>query len=119
MVSFTQLDLIKGYVTYRHNDSNNLIDTFNFIVHAKDVHLDAGVHVHIYLESHQWPPRVVNKNNLLVEEGKPVKISKGKLQVNCGVHFSNLVGSFLHCFLSYCSVFSLSVFSSLTPFGLH
>uniref|UniRef100_A0A8C0F7Z7 Laminin G domain-containing protein n=1 Tax=Bubo bubo TaxID=30461 RepID=A0A8C0F7Z7_BUBBB len=79
--SFTQLDLIKGYVTYRHDDSNNLTDTFNFTVHARDAHLDAGVHVRIYLESHQWPPRIVNKNNLLVEEGKPVKISKGKLQV--------------------------------------
>uniref|UniRef100_A0A663N7L5 Laminin G domain-containing protein n=1 Tax=Athene cunicularia TaxID=194338 RepID=A0A663N7L5_ATHCN len=81
MDSFTQLDLIKGYVTYRHDDSNNLIDMFNFTVHARDAHLDAGVHVRIYLESHQWPPRIVNKNNLLVEEGKPVKISKGKLQV--------------------------------------
>ncbi|KAM9213135.1 chondroitin sulfate proteoglycan 4-like [Leptosomus discolor] len=81
MDSFTQLDLLKGCVTYRHDDSNNLTDTFNFTVHARDVHLDAGVHVRIYLESHQWPPRIVNKNNLLVEEGKPVKISKGKLQV--------------------------------------
>ncbi|KAM9587805.1 chondroitin sulfate proteoglycan 4-like isoform 3-T3 [Morphnus guianensis] len=81
MDSFTQFDLIKGYVTYRHDDSNNLIDTFNFTVHAREVHLDAGVHVRIYLEGHQWPPRIVNKNNLLVEEGKPVKISKGKLQV--------------------------------------
>lgn len=80
--SFTQLDLIKGYVTYRHDDSNNLIDTFNFTVRAKDLLLDAGVHVRIYLESHQWPPRIVNNKNLLVEEGKPVKISKGKLQVN-------------------------------------
>ncbi|NXC86680.1 CSPG4 protein, partial [Cercotrichas coryphoeus] len=81
MDSFTQLDLIKGHVTYRHDDSNNLIDTFNFTVHAGDVHLDAGLQVHIYLESHQRPPRIVNKNSLLVEEGKPVKISKGKLQV--------------------------------------
>ncbi|NWH81631.1 CSPG4 protein, partial [Piaya cayana] len=79
--SFTQLDLTKGYVTYRHDDSNNLIDTFDFMVYARDVHLDAAVHIRIYLESHQWPPRIVNRNNLLVEEGKPVKISKGKLQV--------------------------------------
>ncbi|NXT51149.1 CSPG4 protein, partial [Pluvianellus socialis] len=79
--SFTQLDLIKGYVTYRHDDSNSLFDTFNFTVHARDVHLDAAVHVRIYLESHQWAPRILNKNSLLVEEGKPVKISKGKLQV--------------------------------------
>ncbi|NXT73705.1 CSPG4 protein, partial [Zapornia atra] len=81
MDSFTQLDLIRGYVTYRHDDSNNIIDTFNFTVCARDTCLDAAVHVRIYLESHQWPPRIVNKNNLLVEEGKPVKISKGKLQV--------------------------------------
>ncbi|XP_058684077.1 chondroitin sulfate proteoglycan 4-like [Poecile atricapillus] len=81
MDSFTQLDLIKGHVTYRHDDSNNLIDTFNFTVRAGDVHLDAGLQVRIYLESDQQPPRIVNKNNLLVEEGKPVKISKGKLQV--------------------------------------
>uniref|UniRef100_A0A8C5X1R2 Laminin G domain-containing protein n=1 Tax=Malurus cyaneus samueli TaxID=2593467 RepID=A0A8C5X1R2_9PASS len=81
MDSFTQLDLIKGHVTYRHDDSSNLIDTFNFTVHAGDVHLDAELQVRVYLESHQQPPRIVNKNNLLVEEGKPVKISKGKLQV--------------------------------------
>ncbi|XP_009868265.1 PREDICTED: chondroitin sulfate proteoglycan 4-like, partial [Apaloderma vittatum] len=81
MDSFTQLDLVNRSVTYKHDDSNNFIDTFNFTVHARDVHLDAGVHVRMYLESHQWPPRVVNKNNLLVEEGKAVKISKGELQV--------------------------------------
>ncbi|NWR19729.1 CSPG4 protein, partial [Emberiza fucata] len=79
--SFTQLDLIKGHVTYRHDDSSNLIDIFNFTVHAGDIHLDARIQIRMYLESHQQPPRIVNKNNLLVEEGKPVKISKGKLQV--------------------------------------
>ncbi|OXB54350.1 hypothetical protein ASZ78_012339 [Callipepla squamata] len=79
--SFTQLDLIRGCVIYGHDDSNNLIDTFNFTVYAKGVHLDAVVYIHMYLESHQWPPRIVNNNSLLVEEGKPVKISKGELQV--------------------------------------
>ncbi|NWH88064.1 CSPG4 protein, partial [Aegithalos caudatus] len=64
-----------------HDDSNNLIDTFNCTIHAGDVHLDAGIQIRIYLESQKQPPRIVNKNNLLVEEGKPVKISKGKLQV--------------------------------------
>lgn len=81
MDSFTQLDLIKGHVTYRHDDSSNLIDTFNFTIRAGGVHLDAGLQIRVYLESQQQPPRIVNKNNLLVEEGKPVKISKGKLQV--------------------------------------
>lgn len=82
MDSFTQLDLIRGYVTYRHDDSNNLIDMFNFTVYAKNIHLDSAVHVRMYLEGHQWPPRIVNSNSLLVEEGKTVKISKGKLQVS-------------------------------------
>ncbi|NXA44807.1 CSPG4 protein, partial [Nothocercus julius] len=81
MNSFTQLDLREGRVVYRHDGSNNLPDTFNFTVRAKDVHLDAAVHVRVYLESHQEPPRIVNNNNLLVEERKQVKISKGKLQV--------------------------------------
>ncbi|XP_010176891.1 PREDICTED: chondroitin sulfate proteoglycan 4-like, partial [Mesitornis unicolor] len=81
MDSFTQFDLIKEHVTYKHDDSDNLTDTFNLRVHARDVHLDAVVHVRICFESHQWPLRIVNKNILLVEEGKPVKISKGKLQV--------------------------------------
>uniref|UniRef100_A0A8D2PT16 Laminin G domain-containing protein n=1 Tax=Zosterops lateralis melanops TaxID=1220523 RepID=A0A8D2PT16_ZOSLA len=81
MDSFTQLDLIKGHVTYRHDDSSNLIDTFNFTIRAGGVHLDAGLQIRVYLESQQQPPRIVNKNSLLVEEGKPVKISKGKLQV--------------------------------------
>ncbi|NWW70284.1 CSPG4 protein, partial [Climacteris rufus] len=79
--SFTQLDLMKGHVTYRHDNSNNLFDTFSFTVHARDVHLDAGLQIRVYLESQQQPPRIVNKNSLLVEEGKPVKINKGKLQV--------------------------------------
>uniref|UniRef100_A0A8C3P212 Laminin G domain-containing protein n=1 Tax=Cyanoderma ruficeps TaxID=181631 RepID=A0A8C3P212_9PASS len=81
MDSFTQLDLIKGHVIYRHDDSSNLIDTVNFTIRAGDVHLDAGLQIRVYLKSQQQPPRIVNKNNLLVEEGKPVKISKGKLQV--------------------------------------
>uniref|UniRef100_A0A8C3T612 Laminin G domain-containing protein n=1 Tax=Chelydra serpentina TaxID=8475 RepID=A0A8C3T612_CHESE len=79
--SFTQLDLKRGHVIYSHDDSHNLVDTFNFTVYAKDIHQDAGMHVRMYLESHQRPPKIVHNNNLLVEEGKPVKISKGKLQV--------------------------------------
>ncbi|XP_074851674.1 chondroitin sulfate proteoglycan 4-like isoform X2 [Carettochelys insculpta] len=79
--SFTQLDLKRGHVIYRHDDSNNLVDIFNFTVYAKGIHQDAGMYVLMYLESHQCPPKIVRNNNLLVEEGKPVKISKGKLQV--------------------------------------
>ncbi|KAK6494818.1 chondroitin sulfate proteoglycan 4-like [Huso huso] len=79
--SFTQHDLRMGHLVYQHDNSNNLVDRFNFTVKVKDVHLDAGVFVRVYLESHQRPPKVVHNRTLLVEEGKPVKISKRKLEV--------------------------------------
>ncbi|XP_060091973.1 chondroitin sulfate proteoglycan 4-like [Heteronotia binoei] len=85
--TFTQHDLSLGHVTYRHDDSNNLIDTFNFTVYVKGVQLDAGMNVRMYLESHQRPPTIVQNSNILVEEGKPVKITKGKLLV---VHENSL-----------------------------
>ncbi|XP_062828478.1 chondroitin sulfate proteoglycan 4 [Anolis carolinensis] len=84
---FTLHDLKVGHVTYRHDDSNHLADMFNFTVYAKGVQLDAVVNVRIFLESHQRPPVIVHNGSLLVEEGKPVKISKGKLLV---VHENSL-----------------------------
>uniref|UniRef100_A0A8D2ILS3 Laminin G domain-containing protein n=1 Tax=Varanus komodoensis TaxID=61221 RepID=A0A8D2ILS3_VARKO len=85
--TFTQHDLKIGHVTYRHDDSNNLIDTFNFTVYAKGVQLVAEMNVCIFLESHQRSPVVVHNSSFLVEEGKPVKINKGKLLV---VHENSL-----------------------------
>ncbi|KAL8203890.1 UNVERIFIED_CONTAM: hypothetical protein K2H54_063098 [Gekko kuhli] len=85
--TFTQHDLSLGHVTYRHDDSNNLIDTFNFTVYVKGIQLEAGMNVRMYLESHQRPPTVVHTSKLLVEEGKLVKITKGKLLV---VHENSL-----------------------------
>nr|XP_028603810.1 chondroitin sulfate proteoglycan 4-like [Podarcis muralis] len=79
--TFTQHDLKVRHVTYRHDDSNNLVDTFNFTVYAKGAQLDAEMNIRIFLESHQRPPVIVNNGRLLVEEGKPVKITKGKLLV--------------------------------------
>uniref|UniRef100_UPI00398EF69D chondroitin sulfate proteoglycan 4 isoform X2 n=1 Tax=Pristiophorus japonicus TaxID=55135 RepID=UPI00398EF69D len=83
--SFTQNDLKNGQVVYRHDNSNNLVDKFNFTIKVKHLLLDGGVNVRIYLESHQRAPRIVHNSNLLVEEGKPVKISKKNLQVNEGL----------------------------------
>ncbi|XP_077203226.1 chondroitin sulfate proteoglycan 4-like isoform X2 [Paroedura picta] len=85
--TFTQHDLNRGHVIYRHDDSSNLIDAFNFTVYVKGVQLDAGMNIRMYLESHQRPPTVVQNNSLLVEEGKPVKITKEKLLV---VHENSL-----------------------------
>ncbi|XP_078531202.1 chondroitin sulfate proteoglycan 4-like [Lissotriton helveticus] len=79
--SFTHQDLKAGYVAYRHDDSNHLVDKINISVKLKDVQIEARVNVRMYLESHQRPPRVLHNSSLLVEEGKPVKIDKGHLQV--------------------------------------
>ncbi|KAJ8286944.1 hypothetical protein GJAV_G00045180 [Gymnothorax javanicus] len=85
--TFTQHDLKLGLLVYRHDDSRNLGDFFNFTVKAKDMRLDASVNVKVYLESHQRPPKVIHHNTLLVEEGKPVKITKRQLEVT---HEDNL-----------------------------
>ncbi|XP_064163208.1 chondroitin sulfate proteoglycan 4-like [Anguilla rostrata] len=85
--AFTQHDLKLGLLVYRHDDSRNLGDFFNFTVKAKDMRLDASVNVKVYLESHQRPPKIIHHNTLLVEEGKPVKITKRQLEVT---HEDNL-----------------------------
>lgn len=89
-VSFTQYDLKKGFVSYRHNDSKHLADSFNLTVQSKGLTVTARVNVKVYLESHQRPPIVQNNNMLLVEEGKPVKIDEAKLEVS-SVHGLSLM----------------------------
>lgn len=85
--TFTQLDLKKGYISYRHDDSKNLADSFNVTVRAKDLILDVRINIKVYLESHQRPPIVQHNKTLLVEEGKPVKLDESKLEVT---HEDNL-----------------------------
>uniref|UniRef100_A0A3P9JIT7 Si:dkey-193c22.2 n=1 Tax=Oryzias latipes TaxID=8090 RepID=A0A3P9JIT7_ORYLA len=85
--SFTQDDLKKGVITYRHDDSKYLADSFNLTVKAKGLELKQRVGVKVYLESHQRPPIVLRQEPLLVEEGKPVKIDETKLEVT---HEDNL-----------------------------
>lgn len=81
MDRFTQHDLKVGSVQYRHDDSMNLADSFNFTVSVKEVRLDASVGVRVYLESHQQPPTVLYNHIVVVEEGKSVKINRGDLEV--------------------------------------
>uniref|UniRef100_A0A4W5RU25 Chondroitin sulfate proteoglycan 4ba n=1 Tax=Hucho hucho TaxID=62062 RepID=A0A4W5RU25_9TELE len=81
MQSFTQHDLKKGLVSYRHDDRKNLADSFNVTVKVKGTHLNARVNVKVYLDSHQSPPVLQHNNTLLVEESKPVKIDKSRLEV--------------------------------------
>ncbi|KAG8598906.1 hypothetical protein GDO81_002793 [Engystomops pustulosus] len=84
--SFTHRDLKNGHVIYRHDDGNHLVDTFNITVKIGRKELEVNVKVRVYLESHQKLPTVKTLENLVVEEGKPVKIDKEKLKV---VHEDN------------------------------
>lgn len=78
---FSQADLKKGLISYRHNDSSHLADYFNLTVRAKGLQLPARVSVKVYLESHQRPPILQQHSTILVEEGKPVKIDETILEV--------------------------------------
>lgn len=91
---FTQKDLAEGRLAYRHGGSGKLSDGFNVTARAKEqstegrllrgrreVHLDIGVAVKIYLESHQRPPTVISNQLVVVEEGQNVSISRKHLEV--------------------------------------
>uniref|UniRef100_A0A8C4F5Y6 Laminin G domain-containing protein n=1 Tax=Dicentrarchus labrax TaxID=13489 RepID=A0A8C4F5Y6_DICLA len=75
---FTQRDLVAGRLAYYHDGSHELSDGFN--VTAR-VHLDIGVPVKIYLESHQRPPNVISNRPVVVAEGQNVSISREHLEV--------------------------------------
>ncbi|KAI5613088.1 chondroitin sulfate proteoglycan 4-like, partial [Silurus asotus] len=79
--SFTQHALKNASLTYRHDGSKNFADFFTVIAQAKGMHAEARINVKVYLESHQKPPVLLNHKTLAVEEGKPVKVERGKLEV--------------------------------------
>lgn len=64
-----------GLVMYHHDYGEILEDFFNFTSKVKGLRLDVIVLVKVYLESHQKPPRVIQNNPVVLEEGKPVKKS--------------------------------------------
>ncbi|XP_044030460.1 chondroitin sulfate proteoglycan 4-like isoform X1 [Siniperca chuatsi] len=91
---FTQQDLVVGRVAYHHDGSHELSDWFNVTAGAREksterrldrgrreVHLDIGVPVKIYLESHQRPPTVISNHPVVVAEGQNVSISREHLEV--------------------------------------
>lgn len=92
---FTQRDLVEGRLAYHHDGSHELSDGFNVTARAREksterrvgrgrreVHLDIGVPVKIYLESHQRPPTVINNRPVVVDEGQNVSISREHLEVS-------------------------------------
>lgn len=80
--SFTQYELKNALLSYRHDGSKNLAEFFSVIVEANGLNVEARINVKVYLESHQKPPVVLNNKILVVDEGKPVKIERSKLEVN-------------------------------------
>ncbi|CAG08597.1 unnamed protein product, partial [Tetraodon nigroviridis] len=84
---FSQSDLREGLISYRHDDSGHLADSFNLTVRAKGLRLAVRIGVKVYLESHQRPPVLQQHSTVLVEEGKPVKIDETILEVT---HEDNL-----------------------------
>lgn len=78
--SFSQDDLKQGRVIYSHDGSSNF-DVFNLTVKVKDTYLKVGIFVQVPSEGNQHHTQVLYTKTLVVEEGKPVKLSRGRLQV--------------------------------------
>ncbi|XP_074547006.1 chondroitin sulfate proteoglycan 4-like [Halichoeres trimaculatus] len=91
---FTQRDFVEGRLAYQHNGNHEFLDWFNVTVKAqerspvrptergrREVHLDIGVLVNIYLKSHHKPPLVINNRPVVVTEGRKVSISRAQLEV--------------------------------------
>uniref|UniRef100_A0A8C0WXK7 Chondroitin sulfate proteoglycan 4-like protein n=1 Tax=Castor canadensis TaxID=51338 RepID=A0A8C0WXK7_CASCN len=78
--AFSQHDLKQRHVTYRHDSIGNF-DMFNLSVQVKDVSLEVEVYIRVSLEGHQHHPQVLHSKTFIVEEGKPVKLSRRKIQV--------------------------------------
>lgn len=92
---FTLQDLVAGRLMYHHDGSHELSDWFNVTARAREksterqldrgrreVHLDIGVPIKVYLESHQRPPTVINNRPVVVAEGQNVSIGREHLEVS-------------------------------------
>lgn len=93
--TFTQQDLVAGRLIYQHDGSLELLDGFNVTARAKEkntekqpekgrreVQLDIGVPVKVYLESHQRPPTVLTNLPVVVAEGENVSITRNHLEAS-------------------------------------
>lgn len=79
---FTLADIKNEVVYYEHDGTTNLQDLFTFIVKIEDVQVEGEIGVKILLESHQDPPRIVNNDVVVVDEGSEVEIRRENLEVS-------------------------------------
>lgn len=92
--TFSQKDLEAGRLAYHHDGSQEMFDVFNVTARARErgadkgpntgrreVHLDIGISVKVYLESHQRAPNVLTNQPALVEEGGNISISRRNMEV--------------------------------------
>lgn len=91
---FTQKDLVARRLAYHHSGGHELLDVFNVTARARErsterrtergrreVHLDIGVPVKIYLESHHRPPTIKTNRPVVVAEGQNTSISREDIEV--------------------------------------
>uniref|UniRef100_A0A667WSY4 Laminin G domain-containing protein n=1 Tax=Myripristis murdjan TaxID=586833 RepID=A0A667WSY4_9TELE len=88
---FTQEDLVLGRVAYCHDGSHELSTERRMERGRREVHLDIGVAVKVYLESHQRPPTVLSNRPVVVAEGQNASVTREHLeqQLTCPSDFQS------------------------------
>ncbi|KAF0885464.1 CSPG4 protein, partial [Crocuta crocuta] len=77
-LAFSQHDLKQGHVIYRHDGSGDS-DMFNLTVKVQEIIVEVGICVRVYSKNHEHGTQILLKT-LVVEEGKPVKLSRERLE---------------------------------------
>uniref|UniRef100_A0A3B5LFX8 Laminin G domain-containing protein n=1 Tax=Xiphophorus couchianus TaxID=32473 RepID=A0A3B5LFX8_9TELE len=78
---FTQKDLVAGRLAYHHSGGHELSTERRTERGRREVHLDIGVPVKIYLESHHRPPTIKTNRPVVVAEGQNTSISREDVEV--------------------------------------
>ena len=86
---FTQEELTEGKVQYNHDNSSNMLDSFNFTVQAKRQQSEGWFRIRVYLEGHQRLPEVERLEALSLEEGTFAVIDKSVLKITHTSHLPN------------------------------
>ncbi|XP_050683596.1 chondroitin sulfate proteoglycan 4 [Leptidea sinapis] len=80
-VTFTQLDIVAGRVSYRHRDPNTSNDAIRFKVMCLEAWGEGIYPIRIYPSSYWEPLKVTTNKPLFVEESTSVNITKDVLEI--------------------------------------